>query len=203
MGNTSHHVKHPSSSIRPNLVSATATCHRLLIKNSPESLAISLRLLRLQPSLLVQKHATWSPFNGENTLHVVIVNAQEELLIEMISLATAHLTRPQLEDLFWSQGMHGGSHVPGLATLYSSLLARHMPTTLTSAPLEPSCGKPAGHSSMTFRSGTTAARPSGTRPALACGAPSRLCWRIHDWETRASRRMRSSISTTSSIRRAR
>ena len=83
--------------------SSPGLAHRLLIKNSPESLALSLRLVRQRPSLLVQKHAPWSPFDGENTLHVVIVNAQEEMLIEMARLATAHLTRSQLEDLLWSQ----------------------------------------------------------------------------------------------------
>ena len=74
--------------------------HGLLIKNSPASLALALRLVRSRPDYLAQKHAPWSPFDGENTLHVVAVNQQEELLIEFVQLAAAHLSRAQLEDLF-------------------------------------------------------------------------------------------------------
>ena len=59
-----------------------APLHALLVANTPQALELAMCLLWAQPTLLLQVHAAWGPFDGESVLHVLAANRQEGLLVD-------------------------------------------------------------------------------------------------------------------------
>ena len=76
--------------------------HALMVCNTTESVGLSLRLLRHRPDVLLIAHGP-GPFAGENLLHIITVNRQEPLLLELIELAITRLSPKELRQLFYSQ----------------------------------------------------------------------------------------------------
>eukprot|EP00966_Prymnesium_polylepis_P030959 720306-Prymnesium_polylepis.1 len=89
-----------ASSLR-DAVGATPV-HGLLVANTPLALKLVLRLFEARPKLMLQSHAA-GPFLGENTMHVVIVNRHEALLLVMIELSCAWLSDDELRTLYHTQ----------------------------------------------------------------------------------------------------
>ena len=74
--------------------------HGLLVGNRQASLTISLQLIRARPQMLLAAHEAPGPFQGENSLHIVIVNGHEALLIELMRIACRSLSRDELRRIF-------------------------------------------------------------------------------------------------------
>ena len=60
------------------------------------------RVFSKSPELMLQSHGK-GPFTGENTMHIVIVNRHEKLLLRMIELALERFTPKQAQELFLTQ----------------------------------------------------------------------------------------------------
>ena len=82
--------------------SGACPIHALLLANTEPALEIAMALLEKRPKLLLQAHRG-QPFEGENTLHVLIVNRREAAVVKMIGLAFAHLNHAELQELFRAQ----------------------------------------------------------------------------------------------------
>ena len=82
--------------------SGATTILGLLVANTEPAVGLCMGLYKADPTLLLQCHAP-GPFFGENAYHVLVVNSREDELCALIELAEAHLDRPQLEAIFWSQ----------------------------------------------------------------------------------------------------
>lgn len=59
--------------------------HALCVCNTPESIAITVDLIMVQPKLLLQSHAG-EPFSGETLLHIACANRREALGIRFVEL---------------------------------------------------------------------------------------------------------------------
>ena len=88
-----------------------APLHALLVANTPPALELAMRLIWAQPTLLLQVHAAWGPFDGESVLHVLAANRQEGLLVDglparaipgVLEIARAKLSEAQHAQLWRS-----------------------------------------------------------------------------------------------------
>jgi hypothetical protein len=77
--------------------------HALVVCNSPESLDHSIELYRRHPKWLKQVHAPSGPFFGESSFHIVAVNKCEKQLIQLLEIATDHLTDAEVSELLKRQ----------------------------------------------------------------------------------------------------
>lgn len=105
----------------------------LQVGNQPAAVSLCRSIFRQDPETILAKHSD-GPFQGENAMHVFIVNEHEEAVLEMIQLVcrafhAGHLHKRQLEGLFWGQAegeffhrmpmQHYGGTVLGFATAFS------------------------------------------------------------------------------------
>ena len=88
-----------------------APLHALLVANTPQALELSMSLIWAQPTLLLQVHAQWGPFDGESVLHVLAANQQEGLLVDglparsipgVLEIALTKLSKSQYQELWLS-----------------------------------------------------------------------------------------------------
>ena len=81
--------------------------HALLVGNTEEALTVGWKLFEAVPKLLTQTHTTTSfglkLFNGESSLHIVIVNRREGVLLRMLDLAEQRLTSASFAELLNQQ----------------------------------------------------------------------------------------------------
>ena len=75
--------------------------HGLILANTPASLDLLLQAVRKRPQLIALAHVG-QPFEGENSLHVLAVNQQQEVLCEVVELAAANLNAQQCKETFLS-----------------------------------------------------------------------------------------------------
>lgn len=97
--------------------SGSTPLHGLLVANTPQALALALRVYQRRPALLLQAHTSSGPFLGENALHILAVNRREPELCTCIELAASHLSTAELDALFWQQASAGAkAHMQCLTT---------------------------------------------------------------------------------------
>ena len=77
--------------------------HALVVCNTPESLDLSLEVYRRHPHWLAQVHAPSGPFYGESVLHICAVNKCETQLIQLVELASEHLSPADARELLKRQ----------------------------------------------------------------------------------------------------
>lgn len=71
----------------------------LLVANTDAVLELSMRIFEERPELLPRPHIRGSPFEGEQSLHILAVNRREEELIRLLELASERLDRGQCKNL--------------------------------------------------------------------------------------------------------
>mmetsp|Transcript_15896 Transcript_15896/g.36188 ORF Transcript_15896/g.36188 Transcript_15896/m.36188 type:complete len:906 (-) Transcript_15896:167-2884(-) len=102
--------------------------HAILLANTAAAVELATALLSARPRLMLQSHVG-QPFEGENVLHVLIVNRQEEIVCQMVELAFKLFEVDELQSLFWGQTtgvffqeepmlLYGGT-LAGYATAFS------------------------------------------------------------------------------------
>eukprot|EP00322_Chrysochromulina_rotalis_P000732 CAMPEP_0115884524 /NCGR_PEP_ID=MMETSP0287-20121206/30166_1 /TAXON_ID=412157 /ORGANISM="Chrysochromulina rotalis, Strain UIO044" /LENGTH=897 /DNA_ID=CAMNT_0003340839 /DNA_START=17 /DNA_END=2710 /DNA_ORIENTATION=+ len=76
----------------------------MLVANTTAALELCTELFTIWPELMAQAHLP-GPFMGENTLHVLAVNRQEDTLCDLLHLAVDRLERELLKDCLLSQAL--------------------------------------------------------------------------------------------------
>lgn len=78
--------------------------HALVVCNTKESLKLAMAIFESKPQLLLQTHAG-QPFLGENNLHIVCANRQEELACALVELCVARCTPQEAIHFLSSQAV--------------------------------------------------------------------------------------------------